>query len=342
MDADRYIEECIRSGNKLKAVKIYRENYPCSLAEAKKAVEDKERLIAARGKWQNGGAERIQQWRKENHYNNEELPTRGKRCVISSIDGMEGHQFEFFCADLLRKVGFGNVSVTPGSGDQGVDILAEKDGVRYAVQCKNYSTPLGNTPVQEVNAGKTFYNCHVGVVMTNSTFTRGAESLASATGVLLWDRAHLERLMEKAGVQLVYDDGEEEIDFDDIDDEIEEDFDEAVEEGEGYIVTANIKKTRIGMQFFSTICFAWSIVCFLLVAGGLVAGDQELRMIGLSEGAFMLVIGSMFRVLAKSEKRDPYVHLRGKNIRKSVFAIICVGAAFALFSIVVGIMGGFN
>ena len=117
--------------------------------------------------------------------------------VISEVDGMDGHEFEYFCADLLRKDGFSDVSVTKGSGDQGVDILATKGGIKYAIQCKNYASALGNTPVQEVNAGKTFYNCHVGVVMTNSTFTPGAKSLAQATGVLLWDRAVLQKMMEK-------------------------------------------------------------------------------------------------------------------------------------------------
>ena len=101
---------------------------------------------------------------------------------------MEGHQFEYWCADLLKKFGFENVQVTPGSGDQGVDVLAEKGGVKYAVQCKCYSHDLGNTPIQEVEAGRIFYNCHVGVVITNRYFTRGAKELAQRTGTLLWDR----------------------------------------------------------------------------------------------------------------------------------------------------------
>lgn len=73
---------------------------------------------------------------------------------VHSVDGMDGHQFERFCADLLRKNGFVDVKITPGSGDQGVDIIAVKNGIRYAIQCKNYSSPLGNTPIQEVCAGK--------------------------------------------------------------------------------------------------------------------------------------------------------------------------------------------
>ena len=139
----------------------------------------------------------------ELEYTNRKISVKVKqpdnKIGISAVDGMEGHEFEHFCADLLRKVGFLDVKVTPGSGDQGVDILATKDDIKYAVQCKNYISTLGNKPVQEVSAGKQFYGCHVGVVMTNSTFTPGAIQLAVATNVLLWDRNKLEELIFKAG-----------------------------------------------------------------------------------------------------------------------------------------------
>lgn len=115
---------------------------------------------------------------------------------LSVLDGMDGREFEKFCAELLKKNDYEHISVTRGSGDQGVDILAEKEGVKYAIQCKNYWSPLSNKPVQEVNAGKAFYRCHVGVVMTNSTFTSGAEELSRATGVLLWDRSALQKMIE--------------------------------------------------------------------------------------------------------------------------------------------------
>ena len=128
-----------------------------------------------------------------NHYYNEYNVDINN---INSVDFMDGHLFEFFCADLLRDNGYTNVEVTQGSGDQGVDILATQNGVRYAIQCKNYSSNLSNTPIQEVTSGKKFYNCHVGVVLTNSTFTEKAKELATATGTLLWDRHKLESLMK--------------------------------------------------------------------------------------------------------------------------------------------------
>lgn len=114
------------------------------------------------------------------------------------VDAMDGHTFEKWCAELLRKNGFVDVQVTPGSRDQGVDVVAEKEGVRYAIQCKCYSADLGNTPVQEVFAGKEYYGCQVGVVMTNRYFTSGAKELAAKTRVLLWDRTQLEKFIAES------------------------------------------------------------------------------------------------------------------------------------------------
>lgn len=124
---------------------------------------------------------------------------RSSEQILNDVDGMSGREFEEWCASLLRKSGFVNVTVTPASGDQGVDITAEKESVRYAVQCKCYSSDLGNHPVQEVHAGKVLYSCHVGVVMTNREFTVGAKELAKATGTLLWGREKLKTMLKDCG-----------------------------------------------------------------------------------------------------------------------------------------------
>ena len=114
-----------------------------------------------------------------------------KNVTMENFDDLEGLEFENWCANLLRNNGFIHVEVTRASGDQGVDILAEKGEIKYAIQCKCYSSDLGNSSIQEVHAGKSMYNCHVGAVMTNRHFTNGAKELAEATGVLLWDREKL-------------------------------------------------------------------------------------------------------------------------------------------------------
>lgn len=37
---------------------------------------------------------------------------------------MDGYQYEKKCAELLKAKGFSKVQVTPGSGDQGIDVIA--------------------------------------------------------------------------------------------------------------------------------------------------------------------------------------------------------------------------
>lgn len=99
---------------------------------------------------------------------------------------MDGHQYEYHCAKILKRKGFSKVTVTKGSGDQGIDVIAYSGGKKYGIQCKYYTSPVGNHAVQEAFAGAKYYDCDVAVVMTNNTFTQSAKELANKTGVLLW------------------------------------------------------------------------------------------------------------------------------------------------------------
>ena len=107
---------------------------------------------------------------------------RRRRPKTRSYDEMEGHEFEYFCADLLEKRGFEEVEVTKGSGDYGVDILAEKDGVTYAIQCKRYDGPVGVKAVQEAYAGRDYYDRMVGAVLNHSGCRSSEKAQDSAVG----------------------------------------------------------------------------------------------------------------------------------------------------------------
>ena len=101
---------------------------------------------------------------------------KNRRRYPDEMDLMEGHELEYFCADLLRRKGFIEVEVTKGSGDYGIDILAEKDGVTYAVQCKCYTAPIGVKAIQEAYAGsqcdgKDYGNPHVDAVINHQPCT---------------------------------------------------------------------------------------------------------------------------------------------------------------------------
>ena len=120
-----------------------------------------------------------------------------KNCDVKDLDEIEGHDFEYYCAELLKKRGFVDVVVTKGSGDYGVDVLAEKDGVTYGIQCKAYSTPVGVKAVQEAYAGKEYYDRMVGAVLTNQYFTKPAVEAAKKLKILLWDRGYLDSMIEE-------------------------------------------------------------------------------------------------------------------------------------------------
>lgn len=114
------------------------------------------------------------------------------------LDNMEGLEFEYYCAELLAANGFIEVEVTKGSGDYGIDILAEKDGVTYAIQCKRYAGLVGVKAVQEAYAGRDYYDRMVGAVMTNQYFTKPAAEAARKLKILMWDRDYIEYLEDRA------------------------------------------------------------------------------------------------------------------------------------------------
>jgi len=117
---------------------------------------------------------------------------------LHRIDQMDGHDFEFYCAEVLRRNGFHDVTVTKGSGDFGIDILAKKDDRSYAIQCKRYNQKVGNKAVQEALSGSVYYSYDTPVVLTNSYFTEQAQEQARRTNVILWDRSMLEKLSDNA------------------------------------------------------------------------------------------------------------------------------------------------
>ena len=102
--------------------------------------------------------------------------------LISDIK--TGLDYEIFIEQILKNADF-TVTRTPKTGDQGVDLVVQKNDKRIAIQCKYYSKPVGNKAVQEVAAGKDFYNCNSACVVSNNSFTLAARKLASNLNILL-------------------------------------------------------------------------------------------------------------------------------------------------------------
>ncbi len=93
-------------------------------------------------------------------------------------------EFEILCAQNMENAGW-DAQLTKGSGDQGADVICRKDGISIVLQCKLYSSPIGNKAVQEAFAARSYYDLGHAAVVSNQPYTKSAKELATMTGVLL-------------------------------------------------------------------------------------------------------------------------------------------------------------
>lgn len=103
---------------------------------------------------------------------------------------MSGLEFERFLQALLLNSGYTIVSLTT-TYDLGVDLIAHKDGARWAIQAKRYKAKVGLDSVRQVTTAMNFYKCDKAMVITNSYFTNNAKTIAESVGCRLIDRDEL-------------------------------------------------------------------------------------------------------------------------------------------------------
>jgi hypothetical protein len=104
----------------------------------------------------------------------------------------EGSDFEHLIVRLYNALGYASKRIG-GSGDQGADVIASRDGVNVLIQAKCYTGPVPNGAVQQAFSALAYHGCNSAVAITTSTFTPGAVALAKANGVELIDGEQLKR-----------------------------------------------------------------------------------------------------------------------------------------------------
>ena len=134
---------------------------------------------------------------------NREIISIIENCSIEGIEELQkfttysetltGQQYEHLCGNILKKYGW-NIEFTKGSGDQGVDIIAQKDNVRIAIQCKKHKKPVSNKAIQEVLGGQMYYNLDKAAVIASNGYTAGAIKLSNISNVVLLSHNNLNQL----------------------------------------------------------------------------------------------------------------------------------------------------
>lgn len=97
---------------------------------------------------------------------------------VAQIETLTPFEFESWVAHVLELLGY-HADTTKKSGDYGADVIAEKAGIRIAIQVKKYQQAVGIQAVQEVISAVGYYHCQAGWVITSAdSFTTAARNLA--------------------------------------------------------------------------------------------------------------------------------------------------------------------
>ena len=89
---------------------------------------------------------------------------------------------------------------------------------------------------------------------------------------------------------------------------------------------------RKGMKIWMIVCIVFAGLYALI---GTAVGEVGMA-VGM--GGFFAILAAMFFVLAKSPKGNPFIFGKQTGLKKSVFVLICIIAAFVVLSVGAGIM----
>ena len=93
---------------------------------------------------------------------------------------MTPDQYEKYVANYFQNKGY-KVKQTPYSNDYGVDVFAEKNKEKIAIQAKmfgNSNRKINRQMVMEFYGAKDFFNCNKGVIITNGEIIKNAKEVA--------------------------------------------------------------------------------------------------------------------------------------------------------------------
>jgi len=129
----------------------------------------------------------INRWRSEKRFEAGKK-WRSDRDLLRWLRRMKPSEFEDYIAKLFSKLGY-KTEATGGSHDKGIDVIAEKDGIKYYIQCKKFIT--SEVTLHDV---RDFYGSLVdhlangkGYFITTNRFTLEAEKFTDDKPIELID-----------------------------------------------------------------------------------------------------------------------------------------------------------
>lgn len=129
---------------------------------------------------------------------------RARLARNQTIEGMLGltpKEFEESVADIMICLGYTEVEIPGGAGDEGADVRAvDPNGKTVVVQCKLYaqSHKVGSPEAQLLLGAKSHFHADRVILVTTSTFTAPATGYAATNGLELVDGHQLANWAHRA------------------------------------------------------------------------------------------------------------------------------------------------
>lgn len=114
------------------------------------------------------------------------------------------YEFEDFVAYVMQKRIGGNVYITSGSGDFGVDFELDNQEGLFLGQAKAYKADVGYEPIATLHSNMIKQKATGGFLITTSSYTKAAREYASGLGIELIDGLTLVEYWLKSLDQKVY------------------------------------------------------------------------------------------------------------------------------------------
>jgi len=95
-------------------------------------------------------------------------------------------EFEHQIAGLYTRLGYRS-TVTPGSGDEGIDIIMYNAADKIIVQCKRHKNPIGPAVVRELYGALSASNAQSAILICTGGFTMGVYQFARDKPITLLD-----------------------------------------------------------------------------------------------------------------------------------------------------------
>lgn len=120
-------------------------------------------------------------------------------CLQNRFENIDAYEFEDFVLRLMQKLGYKGW-LTPKSGDFGVDVIAEKDKSRLAIQAKKYSSQnmVSVKDVNQLAGGAKYWECAGSLLVTTSALSGNAKLLCEKLKIDYWEKKELIREVNAA------------------------------------------------------------------------------------------------------------------------------------------------